>query len=482
MAASTSLTRALLAFLALPGIVAFAVPLLANLLRRPDDAIPLADSFNRLGLIPLLAGTALLLWCARDFYVAGRGTMAPWDPPRHLVVRGPYRLSRNPMYIAVGLILFGWAIGFGSAWLLLYTAAVMTAMHVRVVTGEEPHLARAHRGDWERYRARVPRWIFRRRKAVVLAVAAVAIALPLAGLIYEAYAESVIDREFPPPGMLVDIGGRSLHLYCIGDGSPTVLFEANGWGVTSLGSAAVRERVASRTRVCSYDPAGMGWSDPAAEPMTAGAMARDLAVLQDKARLAAPFVIVASSIGGLTAEMFARQYPERVAGLVFLDAASSGNLADLEPYFRSARISAPVLTAAARLGLIRLLDPFRIDTGSDEGRRSAAITYSGNAIAAIASIARAAPETQREFAAAPPLPSGMPLVVLSASDPNAGMPARLAGGAAALREQRVQIHQALAKRSTRGSWQTVPNSEHLIASSQPDAVIDVIFAMLDELP
>ncbi len=212
MAASTSLVRALLAFLALPGIVAFAVPLLAGVLSRPDDAIPLAESFNRLGLIPLLAGTALLLWCARDFYVAGKGTMAPWDPPRNLVVRGPYRVSRNPMYIAVSLILFGWAIGFGSGALLIYTAAVMTAVHVRVVVSEEPYLARAHRAEWERYRVRVPRWIFPHRRALLLTAAAVVIALPLAGLVYEAYAESVIDREFPPPGMLVDLGGRSLHL------------------------------------------------------------------------------------------------------------------------------------------------------------------------------------------------------------------------------------------------------------------------------
>ena len=184
MPAATSLARALLAFLALPGIVAFAVPMLvAAGLSRPDDAIPLTESFNPIGLIPLLAGSALLLWCARDFYVAGKGTLAPWDPPRNLVTGGAYRLSRNPMYVAVSLILLGWALGFASAALLLYTAAVMTAMHVRVVIAEEPYLARAHRVEWERYRVRVPRWIFPHRKALLLTVAAVTIGLPLAGLV-----------------------------------------------------------------------------------------------------------------------------------------------------------------------------------------------------------------------------------------------------------------------------------------------------------
>ncbi len=61
--------------------------------------------------VPLLGlGTVLLLWCVRDFYVAGRGTLAPWDPPRHLVTVGLYRVSRNPMYLAVLLVLTGWAI------------------------------------------------------------------------------------------------------------------------------------------------------------------------------------------------------------------------------------------------------------------------------------------------------------------------------------------------------------------------------------
>jgi len=481
MAAATSLARALLAFIALPGVVAFAVPLLLVRSVGVTDQVTVSPAFAVAGWPPLLAGSALLLWCVRDFFLTGRGTLAPWDPPRSLVVQGPYRVSRNPMYIAVGLILLGWALGFRSGWLLLYGLAVILAMHIQVIAAEEPYLARAHRVEFERYRARVPRWIFPHRKALLLTTVAVVIALPLAGLVYEAYAESVIDRDFPPPGMLVDVGGRNLHLLCIGDGTPTVMFEASGWGVTSLNSAAVRERVASRTRVCSYDRAGMGWSDPATEPMTAGALARDLAVLQDRARLPAPFVIVAASVGGLTGEMFARQYPERVAGLIFLDAASSGNLADLEQWFGRARVGAPVLSLAARLGLVRLLDPFDIDTGSDDGRRSAAFTYSGNAIASIGAIASVMAETQRQFAAAPPLPEGIPLIVLSASDAKPLTPPGVSSAADALRARRVPVHQELAKRSTRGTWQTVPNSEHLIASSQPDAVIEVIFTMLDEL-
>jgi len=150
--------RAILAFLLLPGTVAFLVPALlvdAARFRRFDPS----------GLIPLLPGIAGLLWCVWSFYTEGRGTLAPWSPPRHLVVTGLYRYSRNPMYVAVTLILWGWAAGFRSRPLAVYALAVMAAFHLRVVLGEEPWLARTHGAAWARYRADVPRWLPLGRRA-----------------------------------------------------------------------------------------------------------------------------------------------------------------------------------------------------------------------------------------------------------------------------------------------------------------------------
>jgi len=101
-----------MAVLALPLVVAFLVPIL----------IAIFDQWRfpgmGLGLVLLLLGVVLLLWCVRDFYVAGKGTLAPWDPPEQLVVVGLYRYSRNLMYVAVLIILSGWTlypgvIGFG---------------------------------------------------------------------------------------------------------------------------------------------------------------------------------------------------------------------------------------------------------------------------------------------------------------------------------------------------------------------------------
>ncbi|MBL8267525.1 methyltransferase family protein [Steroidobacter sp.] len=111
------------------------------------------------GLVMIVIGTAGLLWCVRDFYVSGKGTLAPWAPPQELVVVGLYRYSRNPMYVAVALILLGWAVSFQSRGLLGYMLAVGVAFHLRVVFGEEPWLARTHGSTWQQYTRRVRRWL-----------------------------------------------------------------------------------------------------------------------------------------------------------------------------------------------------------------------------------------------------------------------------------------------------------------------------------
>lgn len=150
-----SFWQAVTAFLVMPGVVGFLVPFLL----RPARPVRLA------ALPVLVVGCATLLWCVRDFYVAGRGTLAPWSPPRSLVTVGLYRWSRNPMYVGVVVLLCGWALAYGSTALWLYAAAVAIAFHLRVVLGEEPWLARKYGDAWRAYSARVPRWVGRPRRA-----------------------------------------------------------------------------------------------------------------------------------------------------------------------------------------------------------------------------------------------------------------------------------------------------------------------------
>lgn len=146
--------RALLAFLALPGLVAFVIP--AWWLRRLGHE----EITHPLGLVPFAIGVIGLLWCVREFYVSGKGTLAPWSPPKNLVVGGLYRYTRNPMYISVGLILIGWSIAFASRNLTTYTLIVVIAFYLRVRFGEEPWLARTHGSEWDEYAKRVPRWFW----------------------------------------------------------------------------------------------------------------------------------------------------------------------------------------------------------------------------------------------------------------------------------------------------------------------------------
>ena len=149
------LLRALFAFVAMPGVVAFAIPYLWLQQHGPLQVI------HPWGLAVLVGGAAGLLWCVRDFYVRGKGTLAPWAPPQRLVVVGLYRWSRNPMYLSVLLVLLGWAVTFASGGLLGYALFIAVAFHLRVVLGEEPWLAATHGAEWQHYASRTPRWLIR---------------------------------------------------------------------------------------------------------------------------------------------------------------------------------------------------------------------------------------------------------------------------------------------------------------------------------
>jgi len=468
--------RVLLAVLVLPGLVAYLVPVALGW-RRPSGPA-------WAGLVPLAAGTALLAWSVREFMVVGQGTLAPWDPPKGLVSSGPYRYSRNPMYVAVGLVLLGWAVLFRSWPLGLYLLVVMTAFHVRIVVAEEPAQMRADDRAWRRYVALTPRWVFPTRQAMALSALGILLALPVTGLLYEVFAQAAAERAFPPPGELVDVGGRRLHLLCIGEGSPVVLFEASGWG-SALNGAEARERISRRTRVCSYDRRGTGWSDEAPGAPTAAALAGDLAILQDRARLEWPLVIVAASVGGLTAEMFARQYPERTGGVVLLDVAASPTVERVvRPRARTVQGGLCAGNVLARFGLVRLIDPFAIGAETEGARRSRALAYDGRRWAGLCAMARAWRQTLREFEDALPFPSAVPLVVLSASGAEDLVPPgvdRLLD-VDALRTEVVSVHRELAGWSERGVWREVPNSTHLIADSQPDAVVEAVLDVLDQVP
>lgn len=145
--------RALRAFLVLPGLAAFIVPPVLALID------PWRTGVFFLGAFIMLLGLVLLLWCVRDFYVSGKGTLAPWDPPKKLVVVGLYRHMRNPMYVGVLALVVGWSVLLTSPLLMLYALLLAVGFHIRVLTHEEPWLESRFGSEWLQYRSEVSRWI-----------------------------------------------------------------------------------------------------------------------------------------------------------------------------------------------------------------------------------------------------------------------------------------------------------------------------------
>ncbi len=111
------------------------------------------------GILLGIAGGLLAVWCILTFALVGKGTPAPFDPPRRLVVSGPYRHLRNPMYLGAVLALLGAALFYRSGALLIYAAMFLLATHLFVVGYEEPTLRRLFGSEYVAYRARVRRWL-----------------------------------------------------------------------------------------------------------------------------------------------------------------------------------------------------------------------------------------------------------------------------------------------------------------------------------
>ena len=127
------------------------------------------------------------------------------------------------------------------------------------------------------------------------------------------------------PGRLIDIGGHRLHLHCTGSGSPTVVIEA-GASAFAIDFTLVQPRISTSTRVCSYDRAGSGWSDPRPDVETPSRIVRDLRALLDTAGEKPPFVMVGASRGGVLVRLFQAEYPADVAGLMLIDPTAEDQL------------------------------------------------------------------------------------------------------------------------------------------------------------
>jgi len=186
---------------------------------------------------------------------------------------------------------------------------------------------------------------------------AMLLALAVIGAIYQAVATQIDQRTYPPPGEMVDVGSHSLHINCVGQGSPTVILES-GLATMSADWANVQPQVANTTRVCSYDRAGTGWSEPGPEPRDPKQIARELHALLANAGIDGPYILVGQSFGGLYVRMYASQYPKEVEGMVLVDASHPDMWTRMPPEV-AATLKRPAwqvgaMTFLTQLGVTRL--------------------------------------------------------------------------------------------------------------------------------
>lgn len=184
------------------------------------------------------------------------------------------------------------------------------------------------------------------------------LALSAIGGTFETVQERIDKGRYSMPGRLVDVGDHSLHIYCTGSGSPTVILEA-GLGEPSLMmSGWIQPDISRDTRVCVYDRAGRGWSEPAGGPQDGIAVATDLHVLLGRAGETGPFVLAGHSAGGVYVLNFANLYPDDVAGIVLLDSMhpeQRSRVKGWETFYQTFRRASALLPSLSRVGLGRLI-------------------------------------------------------------------------------------------------------------------------------
>lgn len=294
------------------------------------------------------------------------------------------------------------------------------------------------------------------------------IILAVSGSVYEAIVGREDARAHPAPGRLVDVGGFRLHINCVGAGSPTIVLDA-GLGETSLDWGQIQPQLATKTKVCAYDRAGMGWSDPSFRERTPTNIAEELHMLLINADIGGPYVLVAHSLSGKSARLFALRYRNEMAGLVLVDARSEYVDSLTTPAENGAFIEAidaqgRLYALARRFGVARLFGADIAGSSSLPAETRSLMALMGttqSAIAATAGEARARAASDAELVAAPRL-GALPLIVLVSDQSIATVP----------HWQDAQRRQA--QLSSAGRMVIASGSSHYIQWDQPDLVIESV--------
>jgi pimeloyl-ACP methyl ester carboxylesterase len=295
------------------------------------------------------------------------------------------------------------------------------------------------------------RWTTR----VLVGLCSLIVVTALTGAAYQSVATRRDLAVTPPPGQFVDVGGYKLHLWCTGNGAPAVILDT-GLGGSSAGWYFVQPDVARFTRVCSYDRAGMGYSDPGPSPRTARRIASELAKLLDRSGIGGPVVLVGASIAGFNVRVFASDHPALAAGLVLVDASHE---ADAHEVPRMARF-VPLLSTVGVFRLFGVSFGQRVESLPPSVRRYAqATSFRAAGYQAAADEINHIRETVSE---------------VRSSRRKLTIPVVVVTGARGADENWRQLQEDLTSLSERGCLMIARQSGHVVSVDQPEVVVDAI--------
>jgi pimeloyl-ACP methyl ester carboxylesterase len=285
------------------------------------------------------------------------------------------------------------------------------------------------------------------------------------GAFFEFVATRHIASNNPPAGRLVNSKGRRTHIYCLGSGAPSVIF-ISGLGETYASWSKVQSEVARTTKACSYDRAGLGWSDPSQGPRDVSQMADELHDLLVASDLLPPYVVVGHSLGGGVARVFAAKYPQEVAGLIFVDAVTPDYLSrmPLDAWDQNMLKTARRMKRLAPFGVARLQGNCQVDNSP--------LIHCADFWTTFTAERDSLPSSVREIGEVRSI-GDTPLRILSRDpDPAVGW------GSAESRRAWEEMQEELPKLSTQSRQSVVSGATHYIQDDRPDAVIGAISEIL----
>ena len=317
--------------------------------------------------------------------------------------------------------------------------------------------------------------------------------LLIVGIIYENLGRRNAAQNFPPPGKLVDIGGRHIQLDCRGSGSPTVVFQSGLDMAGSLSWPAVHDEIAKTTRSCAYSRAGIMWSDVHDAPQLAKSIAEDLHAALKNANEKGPLVLVGHSLGGPYNMIYTKYFGADVAGLVFVDTSHpdqrSGGRAREAVEANSATLKRKLeknwtaflnksWAALNWTGIVRL------DAAMDEKEENrtesndlAVKAYASTSISSVLKEGDAFEQTLNEAGTFRHL-GDRPIVVLTRVLP---VPKQESKYDKALRENWSWMQEDQAKWSSQSQHQLVHDTGHYIQFDQPAVVIDAVRSVISKV-